>query len=148
MDGPNNYNEWDEQERNTKPPSFKGPKIDKETGDPGPRKPPKMDRITGKVVAPTSDVKSGAVKDWLANKGAAAADIFSKAATQRKESMSGLNPTATYGDSGESKNPYTVTDEGYSGGIKSSEGPQTTLLRDIDVETGKKKKKNKNYEDY
>tara|TARA_B100000131_G_scaffold112584_1_gene109769 strand:- start:157 stop:534 length:378 start_codon:yes stop_codon:yes gene_type:complete len=47
---------------------------------------------------------------------------------------------------GLSKNPFAVTDEGYSGGIKTSEGPQTTLLRDIDVETGKKKKKNKNYD--
>ena len=119
MDGPNNYNEWDEEERNRKPPSFKGPKIDKETGDPGPSKPPKMDRITGKVVAPTSDVKSGAVKDWLANKGAAAGDIFSKAATQRKESMSGLNPTATYGDSGETK-ATLLSDEplAYAKGLK------------------------------
>ena len=119
MNGPNNYNEWDEEERNRKPPSFKGPKIDKETGDPGPRKPPKMDRTTGKVVAPTSDVKSGAVKDWLANKGAAAADIFSKAAAQRKESMSGLNPTATYGDSGETK-ATLLSDEplAYAKGLK------------------------------
>ena len=119
MDGPNNYNEWDEEERNRKPPSFKGPKIDKETGDPGPRKPPKMDRITGKVVAPTSDVKSGAVKDWLANKGAVAGDIFSKAAAQRKESMSGLTPAATYGDSGETK-ATLLSDEpiAYAKGLK------------------------------
>ena len=57
------------------------------------------------------------------------------------------NPDPVRG--GESKNPYTVTDEGYAGSrMKTGEGPQTTLLRDIDVETGKKKKKNKNYEDY
>lgn len=48
---------------------------------------------------------------------------------------------------GESKNPYTITDEGYAGSrMKTGEGPQTTLLRDIDVETGKRKKKNKNYD--
>ena len=126
MDGPNNYNEWDEEERNRKPPSFKGPKIDKETGDPGPRKPPKMDRITGKVVAPTSDVKSGAVKDWLANKGAVAGDIFSKAAAQRKESMSGLTPTATYGDSGETK-ATLLSDEplAYAKGLKTGNKQET-----------------------
>ena len=46
MNGPNNYDEWDE--RNRKPPSFKGPKIDKETGDPGPRKPPKIRNLKKK----------------------------------------------------------------------------------------------------
>ena len=61
------------------------------------------------------------------------------------------NPDPVRG--GLSKNPYTVTDEGYSGGIQSSEGPQTTLLRGIETEpnidpkTGKpRRQKNKNYD--
>ena len=149
MNGPNNYDEWDEQERNRKPPSFKGPKIDKETGDPGPRKPPKMDRITGKVVAPTSDVKPGAVKSWLADKGTAAADVFAKLAKNTPGSVhQGVDYNKNIASTaGETKDPYQVINEGYSGGMKSSEGPQTTLLRGIETEP-KKKKKNKNYEDY
>ena len=116
-----------------------------------------FDTTSGKVVGKTKDLKKGSVSKWLkkvdgqdsSGKGggrlSGAAGIFSQAAANIKDSNSGLNPTATFGDPGESKNPYTVTDEGYSGGMKSSEGPQTTLLRNPETEP-KKKKKNKNYD--
>lgn len=159
MNGPNNYDEWDE--RNRKPPSFKGPKIDKETGDPGPRKPPKMDRITGEIVASTPEVKKEEVPKWRQKlkeidgqgkdgkgKGgrlAGAAKVIDQFQGYREQAKWKGDDNPDPVRPGESKDPYTVTDEGYSGGMKSSEGPQTTLLRGIETEP-KKKKKNKNYD--
>jgi len=162
MDGPNNYDEWDEQEKNRKPPSFKGPKIDKETGDPGPRKPPKTDRVTGsktpKTHASSSDTDASQEKNWLQKVDGQGNDGKGgnlQGAAKVLDQYQGYREKAKWkGDAnpdkvrlGKSENPYTVTDEGYSGGMKSSEGPQTTLLRSIETKP-KKKKKNKNYDDY
>tara|TARA_B100001250_G_C19704466_1_gene746296 strand:+ start:776 stop:1174 length:399 start_codon:yes stop_codon:yes gene_type:complete len=54
--------------------------------------------------APSTGLSKEGVKNWLKGDGGKkTADIFSKLASQRKESMSGLNPTATHGDSGSTK---------------------------------------------
>lgn len=111
--------------------------------------------------APSKDVKKDKVNPFIkklkkldgqdsSGKGggrlAGAAGVIDKFQGMREQAKwkGDDNPDPVRG--GVSKNPYQVTSEGYSGGMKSSEGPQTTLLRD--PETGKKKKKNKNYEDY
>jgi len=111
-----------------------------------------------KTHAKSKDTDASKEKNWLqkldgqgnGGKGgrlSKASDVFAKLAKNTPGSAhQGIDYNRNIASTpGESKNPYTVTDEGYSGGMKSSEGPQTTLLRGIETEP-KKKKKNKNYD--
>ena len=114
------------------------------------------------IIASTTEVKKEKIPKWRrdlkkldgqnsSGKGggrlAGAAGVIDKFQGMREQAKCKGDDNPDPVRPGESKDPYTVTDEGYSGGMKSSEGPQTTLLRGIETEP-KKKKKNKNYEDY
>ena len=137
-----------------------GPDMKDLEAAPPTEKPPKVQEPNPQTHAASSNTDASKEKNWLqkldgqgnGGKGGRlsnASDVFAKLAKNTPGSAhQGIDYNRNIASTpGESKNPYTVTDEGYSGGMKSSEGPQTTLLRDIETKP-KKKKKNKNYEDY
>ena len=115
----------------------------------------KLAKLDGKTVETDKDTGKKTVKGKGGKIGKAGSIIAQHQANRKASRWEGdANPDPVRKT--KASNPYQVTSDGYSGGMKSSEGPQTTLLRGIDYnpepnrdpETGKKKNKNKNYEDY
>tara|TARA_R100000278_G_C5417866_1_gene145510 strand:+ start:175 stop:609 length:435 start_codon:yes stop_codon:yes gene_type:complete len=102
-----------------------------------------------RFVSSTTEVDKAKTKKWSDKFGGAdglskTSDVFAKLAQYTPGSVHrGVDYNQNIASAaGETSDPYTVVQDGYSGGIKTGEGPQTTLLRNTETEP-KKKKKNK-----